>query len=124
MIWVVLYMLLFGGGGDASLARPFERVRPAVQKVVVEPARLAKTEAILTQVDEALAAHRAQREQAFAAWTELAKRRDVTKADLQARIRDCAAANAAFDARLVELRFALRDVLTRAEWQQVFPVPK
>jgi hypothetical protein len=123
MIWVVLYMLLFGGG-DASLARPFERVRPAVQKAVVEPARLAKAEAILTQVDEALAEHRAQREQAFAAWCELAKRRDVTKAELQARIEACAAANAAFDARLVELRFALRDVLTRAEWQQVFPAPK
>jgi hypothetical protein len=30
---------------------------------------------------------------------------------------------AAFDVRLVELRFNLRDTMTRDEWQRVFPPP-
>ena len=119
MIWYILYTLFFGSAGSI-VAPSMQDLRPAVVKAVEAPARRARAEAIVTRIEQTLAAHRQLQQKMLAEWLDFAKHREVDRAELHKRIDAFATQSAVFDAQLLDLRFALREVLTPEEWRQVF----
>ena len=110
---------LLGGGADAA-AMYLSGARDNVKSHVTDRANRHAAETILDSLDQLHA--------------DIAKRcknarKDVSKSlsnrdgNPRAELDSLAADSAAFDVRLVELRFQLRDTMTPHEWQKVFPEP-
>jgi hypothetical protein len=110
---------LFGGGADAA-ARFLSAARDNVPERVTDRDHRKAAEKVFDRLDELL--------------RDVAKRRDDARDDVskalskrngnaRPALESLATDAAAFDVRLVELRFNLRDTLTREEWQAVFPKP-
>ncbi len=110
---------LFGGGAGAA-AQLLSAARDNVSESVSNREHRKAAEKVLALMDELN--------------KDIAKRRDlardeVSKAiskrdgDPRPALESLSTDAAAFDVRLVELRFSLRDTLTREEWEAVFKKP-
>jgi len=120
MLIALMTIMLLGGSGSAVLAYIAD-AGDAVKEVVAEEPRREEALGILKQLKK----NRQQQDKAV---------KGLIKS-LEADIRDHATAESEIDAlwveyfeqtrsanaRMVELRFELREQLTREEWEQVFP---
>ena len=110
---------LLGGGADAA-AVYLAGARDHVKAHVTDRADRKAAERVLDSLDQLRADIASRREGARKAVSTSLADRD---GDPGAELASLAADSTAFDLRLVELRFQLRDTMTRAQWQKVFPKP-
>jgi hypothetical protein len=118
-VLVIWLSSLFGGGADAA-AQFLSSARDNLSDRVTDRSHRKAAEKVLDRLDELRA--------------DIAKRRDDAREDVskalsqrdgnpRPALESLATDAAAYDVLLIELRFNLRDTLTRDEWQAVFPKP-
>lgn len=111
---------LLGGGGADAAAVYLSGARDHVKAHVTDRADRKAAERVLDSLDQLRADIASRREAARKAVSKSLSDRD---GDPGEELASLAADSTAFDLRLVELRFQLRDTMTRAQWQKVFPKP-
>ena len=120
---IALLTLLFLGGGSANAMLDYiADTKPRIKEVVIEDERRAEALGTLKEM-------RAEQKRfsKLVNGTVKSLKRELAEdpgATGDAFWQDYFAAKQASDQRMIDLRFQLRDQLTREEWEQIFPAPE
>ncbi len=108
---------LFGGGADAA-AQFLAAARDGAREHISDHARRKAADTVFGALETFRREVAIRRE---AARTAVSKDMSARDGNPRPALESLATDAAASDAQLVELRFRLRDTMTRDEWQRVFP---
>lgn len=118
MFWMMMYFLLFGGGGGSDgLHIPDAKV---FSKAVKDPVRREVVLDLREQAERHEDQWNASRQQAFQDLAALNPRHDLTPEALEAVLTELNEARTAARQGRLDARFALRDQLTRKEWEKIY----
>ena len=112
--------LLFGGS-ILPFTHTLEVTTKQVKKVVPDGIQREHALAILKQMEEVAGQDRKNLEEFEKAVDTLAARRDATTQEFKAAYKTLEPQQTAAVEKEIELRFQLKDTLTREEWGKVFP---
>lgn len=120
MIAALIAILFLGGGVESAVLDYVGFMRGSVDEVVVDEERLDDARATIQQMEKLTGAQSKSNQKVFksllAEMSEL-----VTEADaVDALWNDYFQSVDSYNEQMIDLRFELRDTLTREEWQQVF----
>jgi len=110
---------LFGGGADAA-AQFLSAARDIAQGHISDRSHRKAADEVFDRLEALHKDIGQRREEARKAVSKEMSRRDGNP---RPALESLATDAAAFDVHLVELRFKLRDTMTRDEWHLVFPAP-
>ena len=120
MIAALIAILFLGGGVDNSVLDYIAYMRGSVKEVVVDDERQADARATVQAMKKLTSAHTKGNQKAFKALVAemLAMETDVEAVDdlWEEHFR----AVEAYNEQMIDLRFELRETLTREEWEQMF----
>jgi BioD-like phosphotransacetylase family protein len=122
---LLLYTLLGGSGligvGIFATGRSIDALEDRIEDVVTDKSRRKSAQQVLAtwekQGEAFLDEHAERREQLL----EKLERHATRPAELRALFGAMSAANQQIQTRVLDQRFALKALLTRAEWEQLFP---
>lgn len=125
MIWILLgYLALtFFGAGDAPLAGAIEAMNGRVEALDVDDAPRERIDQIVEGVVEALEAARPAAEYRRDELLDLLRTHDAPRAQIDAAVEALAKVRRELQSGLLDMRFELRQQLTREQWAKLFPAP-
>jgi hypothetical protein len=117
-----LFLLVFtgGSGGDRDILATITRIEPAVQACVKDSARAGRGARIAREMRSELKAFMDQVKKDREAFLEVDARHETTEDDLWKVFRASTTTWETYEHRLIELRFTLKETLTREEWKALF----
>ncbi len=116
-------LFLLFGGSKLPFSQPLDVTTKQVKAFVQDEARRDRALAVLTEMEELGKQDRAQRKEYEKSLVPLAARRSATLEEYQATYTSYKPRETAVVERSFDLRFKLKDTLTREEWAKVFPPP-
>ncbi len=124
MIWVLLGTLIAGlvvGGGLAGGDSVRFPAHDRIEDVVDDETRREEADAILDEAEANLARTISEQLAATERLGEISGDRNTSRADIEAMVGDLERNNQA--QLFIDLRFRLKNTLTRDEWEELFPAP-
>ncbi len=117
---IALIVALLLGGGSISVMDYIADTKKDVKTIIVEPDRRADALATLKQMKKRASALKKESGKTSKRLTRALKTHDVTEAEIDAIWAEHYAAVDQFNRDIIDLRFELKDSVTRDEWQQLF----
>jgi len=116
------FVLVFvgGSGGEHNLRATIARLEPAVQACVADSARAEKGSRIAKEMQSELTAFLDQVKKDRKALIQADARHEATEDDLWNVFRKSTETWNTHEHRLIDLRFKLKEALTREEWKALF----
>ena len=124
MIWALLAAYLLSGGGVSGsmlTSATVKQLSKQTETVVVEPARAEAARQILAQQRKEVKAFEKLFAKSGSQLTKFYKDHTADADQAQAVLDDLNTSWATAQQRAIDLRFELRDTLTREEWAALFP---
>ena len=121
LIAAITALVLYFHMGSATVAPVLDQAAALIKEDVADEAHRKQALAIVDQAETAVKTNAEQRAKAIEALAELTTRRAVPAAEIGRAAEPLIAGDRATAARLVDLRFQLKSVLTADEWANVFP---
>jgi len=122
VIWALLGYWLFSlFGSDQSSDDIVAMLSERVAAVVSDEARLQRIDAVLQSGKGSVDASQAAVSGEHQTFFEVLRRHDATREELGAVVGRVTLHRDDIQKRLLDMRFALREELTEAEWAEVFP---
>ena len=118
MFWVMMYLLLFGGSGDPIELRIPEA--KAFRKAVDDPVRLELVLDLREQAEVFARERAGAQERAIQELSALNIRHEAEPEAIEAVLTRLDEARRGAREGLLDTRFALRDQLTRKEWEKIY----
>ena len=117
---IALYMILFLGGGNTGMLDFIAAAQDEVDVVMVKSDRRKEALATLKETKKRTEAHNKMVKGASKDMNTVLSSAEVTDADIDAIWDEYFAQRAAYNQDMLDLRYQLKDQMTREEWQQVF----
>lgn len=121
MIAALIVILFLGGGIEDAVLDYAKYAKGAVKEVVVDDERRSAAVATLKEIQKLTKAQSRSNKQAFKSLLRMASDLDVDADAADALWEDYYLSVDSYNKRIIDLRFELRDSLTREEWNAVFP---
>jgi hypothetical protein len=121
LIATLIAYFLLSGGSTLPFARTLEATTADVKKVVPDGAQRKSALSVLEEMDKVAKRYEKARKELDKTLGKLAESRMDSAQGLEAAYVMFENERVATEEQLVELRFRLKDSLTRAEWGKVFP---
>jgi hypothetical protein len=126
MIWALLGALIaaavIGGSGGGDMVEVRLPVRDRIEETIEDETRREEVDAILTEAEEQLTADVESQVRTMQRLREISADRSTSRADIEAAFEDEERHN--YAERFIDLRFRLKNTLTREEWESLFPQPE
>ena len=120
MIAALITILLLGGGIDSSVMDYVAYIRGSVKEVVVDDERQADARATVQAMKKLTSAHSKANQKAFKVLLAEMSEMETDVEAVDSLWENHFRAVEVYNEQMIELRFELRDTLTREEWEQVF----
>jgi hypothetical protein len=120
MIWALLAVLLFGGGVEDAVMDYIKETKGVVSEVVEDKSRLVDVKATLGEMKKRSKQRNKSAKKAFKALQGEMADHDMNEADIDAVFDNHLASLNGYNIDMIDLRFQLRDQLSREEWTALF----
>jgi hypothetical protein len=120
MIWALLAVLLFGGGVEDAVMDYIKETKGVVSEVVEDKSRLADVKATLSEMKKRSKQRNKSAKQALKELQAEMAGHDINEADIDAVFDNHLASLNEYNIDMIDLRFQLRDQLSREEWSALF----
>ena len=120
MIAALIAILLLGGGVENAVLDYVGFMRSSVDEVVVDEERRADALATIQQMKKLTGSHSKSNQSAFKSLLAEMSKMETDTESVDALWGDYYEAVEAYNEQMVDLRFKLRDSLTREEWERIF----
>ena len=117
---IALFTILLLGGGSTGILDFIADTQDTVKVVMEKDDRRKEVLATLKETKKRTDAHNKMVKGASKDMSKILSSDDVTDADIDANWDEYFAQRAAYNQDMLDLRFQLKDQMTREEWQQVF----
>jgi hypothetical protein len=120
VIAALIAILFLGGGIDNSVMDFVGYMRDSVDEVVVDEQRLAEARTTLKAMKKLTGAHSKANQKAFKSLLAELSESETNAEAVEALWENYYESVESYNEQMIDLRFELRDSLTRDEWQQIF----
>jgi hypothetical protein len=120
MIWALLAVMFFGGGVQDAVLDDIKETKGAVSDVVEDKSRRSDINATLSEMKKRSKQRNKSAKQAFKELQGEMGEHDINEADIDAVFDNYLASLNDYNVDMIDLRFQLRDQLSREEWSALF----
>ena len=120
---IALITILLLGGGDSAVLDFVSYMRDSVDEVVADDERRKDATATLKEMKKLTNTHLKANGKAFKALLGEVSELETDVAATEAIWSDYNRATESYNQQMIDLRFKLRDSLTRSEWERIFVEP-
>jgi hypothetical protein len=120
MIAALIAILFLGGGVDDPVLDYVKFIRSSVEEVVIDEERRAEARATLKQMKKLTSGHSKSNQKTFNSLLVVMSEKETDTETVDALWEDYYQSVDSYNERMIDLRFELRDTLTREEWEQMF----
>lgn len=120
MIAALIAILFLGGGIEDAVLDDVQYMRGTVKEVVSDDERRADARATLNEMKKLTKAHSKSNQKTFKSLLGVMGEMGAESETVAALWEDYYQAVDSYNERMIDLRFELRDTLTREEWEQMF----
>jgi hypothetical protein len=120
MIWALLAILFFGGGVEDAVMDYIKETKGVVSDVVEDKSRRSDINATLSEMKKRSKQRNKSAKQAFKELQGEMGEHDINEADIDAVFDNYLASLNDYNVDMIDLRFQLRDQLSREEWAALF----
>jgi hypothetical protein len=120
MIAALIAILFLGGGIEDAVLDYVQYMRGTVKEVVADDERRADARATLNEMKKLTKAHSKSNQKTFKSLLRVMGEMGTEPETVDALWDDYFQTVDSYNERMIDLRFELRDTLTREEWEQMF----
>ena len=120
MIAALIAILFLGGGVDDPVLDYVKFIRSSVEEVVIDEERRAEARATLKEMKKLTSGHSKSNQNTFNSLLVVMSEKETDTETVDALWEDYYQSVDSYNERMIDLRFELRDTLTREEWEQMF----
>ena len=120
MIAALIAILFLGGGIEDAVLDYVQYMRGTVKEVVADDERRADARATLNEIKKLTKAHSKSNQKTFKSLLGVMGEMGTEPETVDALWDDYFQTVDSYNERMIDLRFELRDTLTREEWEQMF----
>jgi outer membrane murein-binding lipoprotein Lpp len=120
VIWALLFVLL-SGSGDSVLQAAFEQAAGNMKTLATDQAQRKQAVEILDAAAEATGKFEKKRKEVYDQWVKLARNDDTGDESFRELFDALEAGEQAFQSELIRARQELREILSREQWEKIFP---
>jgi septal ring factor EnvC (AmiA/AmiB activator) len=124
LIALATFLILHFGAGTSPMLLHLDQLEKAVKHFVTDDAHKARALKIVDHMKKTEKALVDKQKKAIQSLDEKLGQRTMSASDIDRDLAPMSAESKAARAKLLELRFELKTVLSAGEWAQVFPAPK
>ncbi len=121
MIWALLAVMFFGGGVQDAVLDDIKETKGVVSDLVEDKSRRSDINATLSEMKKRSKQRNKSAKQAFKELQGEMAEHDINEAGIDAVFDNYLASLHAYNNDMIDLRFQLRDQLSREEWAVLFP---
>jgi hypothetical protein len=121
MIWALLAVLFLGGGVQDAVMDYIKETKGAVSDVVEDKSRRSDINATLSEMKNRSKQRNKSAKQAFKELQGEMGEHDINEAGIDVVFDNYLASLHEYNVDMIDLRFQLRDQLSREEWAALFP---
>jgi hypothetical protein len=122
MIWALLAVMFFGGGVQDAVLDDIKETKGAVSDVVEDKSRRSDINATLSEMKKRSKQRNKSAKQALKELQGEMAEHDINEAGLDTVFDNYLASLHEYNNDMIDLRFQLRDQLSREEWEVLFSV--
>jgi hypothetical protein len=120
MILALLFALL-SGSADSAMQSIIDQLAGRIDTVVSDKAERRQLQAIVEKAGDTTKSFEKSRRKIHDHWVDLGKDKSATGAQYEALFASLRQENEAYQREMIRHRFALRDRMSRGDWEKVYP---
>ena len=120
MIWALLAVMFFGGGVQDAVLDDIKETKGVVSDVVEDKSRRSDINATLSEMKKRSKQRNKSAKQAFKELQGEMAEHDINEADIDTVFDNHLASLNEYNVDMIDLRFQLKDQLSREEWAALF----
>jgi hypothetical protein len=120
MILALLFALL-SGSADSAMQSIIDQLARRIDTVVTDKAERKPLQAIVDMAGDTTNSFEKSRRKIHDQWVDLGRDKSATAAQYEALFATLRQENDAYQREMIRHRFALRDRLSRSDWEKIYP---
>ena len=120
MILALLFALL-SGSADSAMQSIIDQLARRIDTVVTDKAERKPLQAIVDKAGDTTKSFEKSRRKIHDQWVDLGKDKSATAAQYEVLFATLRQENDAYQREMIRHRFALRDRLSRSDWEKIYP---